>query len=167
MASFKISNGGSDQEPIIDAILRLYLGIDTNNLDLFTSGFTEDAEIDLSNVSMGGQPMTKLQGLREDIVPKVLNFLGPFGTSHSVTNFRVDKQSPDLAVVTYIIVAQHWRPDDASKPVLPIHYTMSNRYTSTVVRVDGDLWKVKKTVAESLWALGDAAVLGRLDLLAN
>ncbi|EXL68953.1 hypothetical protein FOPG_15021 [Fusarium oxysporum f. sp. conglutinans race 2 54008] len=167
MASFKISNGGPDREPIIDAIHRLYLGIDANDLELFTSGFTEDAEVDLSNVNMGGQPMTTLKGLQEDLVPKIFNFLGPFGTSHATTTIRVDKQSADLAVVTYLIVAQHWKPSDTVHPVLPIYYTMSNRYASTVVRINGDVWKVKKTVAESLWALGDPTVMGGLDLLAE
>ncbi|KAH6955749.1 hypothetical protein BKA56DRAFT_434034, partial [Ilyonectria sp. MPI-CAGE-AT-0026] len=148
-----------EREAIIDSLLRLYAGLDSNDHDLFTSAFTNNIEIDLTKVHMGGQPMTTMKGLHENVVPKVLHFLGPFGTSHALSNFRVIKESPDTASVEFTIVAQHWRPGDASEPILPIYYTMSNKYAAKVVRMEGDLWKVQHMQGWSLWALGDPTLL--------
>ncbi|RYO83543.1 hypothetical protein DL762_006067 [Monosporascus cannonballus] len=142
----------SPRKAVADALHRYVLGIDTNNQDLFKSGY-------LKNESMAviASPIT-IDGWTaiSEFFLKVFVLV----TAHVIRNIRIElKDGADTASMTTHALAYHVRPDDALKQE-DSSYTASCLYFIDLVKDSNDgLWKIKKWEIKIQWTAGDRAVL--------
>ena len=88
------------REQVIDAINRLYVGIDDSNVEVLESSFLHSAEVFLKldkHITRGWE------NLKQFLVEGVVQI----PTTHQVTNFRVTFDSENSAKLTANLVAHH------------------------------------------------------------
>ncbi|WP_040480093.1 nuclear transport factor 2 family protein [Longispora albida] len=138
---------------ITDALYRFGLGQDLKDWDLFTSAFTEDAVLDFRPVGEKlGFPAELMSG-RDTIVAVISTVLATIGTTHTVTNPRVEVDG-DRAWLTALVEAQH--VTEGGEQVL-----LKNLYATELVR-DGALWRLAHVHIANVWHTGKpSAVFGQ------
>lgn len=133
-----------------DALLRVVLGIDTNDLDLFKSGFFD---YDNSIFEMNGNAMVGLDAINKGMFANV----GPLETTHFITNTRVVEEETDTATITCSALANHFRPGEGLQPDSQ-KLLSGSLYRVDVAKKDG-LWKVKKWSMKLIWIEGDSSIV--------
>jgi hypothetical protein len=137
---------------IIDALHRFAAGQDLKDWELFTSAFSEDAELDFVQPAKRlGQTIDVFRG-RDFIVQAVSSTLSRLDTTHTVSNMRVDLNG-DSARLFALVEAQHLRAEDHSHRLL-----LKNFYWLQLRRSD-DAWRISKMRIENAWLTGDPTVL--------
>lgn len=141
-----------DRGMVIDALHRFAAGQDLKDWSLFTSAFTEDAELDfLQPAKRLGQTIDVFRG-RDLIVQSVSTTLARLHTTHTVSNPRVELRG-DEARMFALVEAQHLRADDHSR-----HLLLKNFYWLQLRRSE-DAWRIANIRIENVWLTGDPAVL--------
>jgi hypothetical protein len=142
----------NDRYEVIDALHRFAIGVDTKNLTLLESAFTNDAIADFTPAATKvGMEFPVLKG-RDAIVSALSQFLSNYTTSHTVGNARAQVKG-DTANLYALVEAQHVPLTDRSR-----HFLFKNQYTTDLVR-DGNLWLIKHLYIENLWTDGDLKVI--------
>ncbi len=149
-------NGLTDREGAIDAVLRFVEGLDDNNSELIYSAFTEDASVDLRQLSNIGKDFHELQG-REKIMATLLKGIGPIDTSHMLNNFRVVIDGHKASLTCYAL-AQHFRAGEGPPPHTN-EFLMCNRYQAEIVRENDQMWRIQRIAIRCAWSTGDLGVL--------
>jgi SnoaL-like domain len=152
MAEQYTLTGLSPREAVADALHRCVLGIDSNDRDLFASGYLQD-----ESASFVADTDT-IQGF--NAVNEAMSKAFLLNTTHFITNIRVElKDGADTAYMTAHAIAYHVRPDDAFKPE-DTSYTAGCLYSIDLVKDTTDgLWKIKTWKAKIQWTTGDIKVL--------
>jgi hypothetical protein len=138
---------------ISDALLRVLIGLDTNDRKLYESAWITGGNPD-QLFEMGGKSTN---------INDLFNFIGPVDTQHLISNVRVNVEdgNTDEASVTAYAWAQHHRPGEGVQPDSK-HLTSGSRYFVDVVRDSADgLWKIKKWVMTVVWLDGDRSIVGQ------
>lgn len=141
------------REAIADAVYRCVMGLDTNDLPLFQSAFTNDAIFDLNGTIMAG-----FDAINAQCFASISNM----DTNHFITNLRINLVDQDSKVqVTCSALAQHYRGGEGMKPNAT-QLLAGSLYWLDMVKDAGDgLWKIKKLVLKSTWGQGDWAVFSK------
>jgi hypothetical protein len=137
---------------IVDALHRFAWGMDTDDVNLIQSAFTEDGVADFSPAAQRiGIQFPPLEG--RDTIGKGL---GPFAagliTSHTIGNVRISTQG-DQAQMQALVEAQQIPVKDPSRNIL-----MKNSYNVSLVK-EGETWKIKRMTIDNIWKNGDVKVL--------
>jgi hypothetical protein len=141
-----------DRAMIVDALHRFAAGQDLKDWSLFTSAFTENAELDFVQPAKRlGQTIDVFRG-RDLIVQTVSGTLSRLHTTHTVSNPRVELNG-DEARMFALVEAQHLRADDHSR-----HLLLKNFYWLHL-RQTKDAWRIANMRIENVWLTGDPAVL--------
>lgn len=151
------TNGMTDREAAIDAVLRFVIGLDDADVDLVASAFTPDAVADVRGLSSIGIDYPELVG-RDKVVSTLMNGVGVLDTTHQLGNFRVALNN-DSAHLDCYVLAQHWRPGQGASPEHSAEFTMTNRYKVDLVRTSDGSWRMKKIIINCAWSKGDLGVL--------
>ncbi|KAK0612424.1 hypothetical protein B0T17DRAFT_475183, partial [Bombardia bombarda] len=140
------------RESIADAIYRIVNGLDSNDLDLFVSGWTEDAVFDINGIESKG-----LLALKENLFGSI----SKLDTTHFVTNMRISiSEGGETADLTANALSQHFRRGEGMKGGKG--WLAGVLYRVEVVKVAGvgEEWKVRDLKVVTLWAEGDVTVMG-------
>lgn len=154
---FPLADLGSltPREAVADTLIRLLIGFDKNDVQLFSSAFAgEDVILELN----GGNKRS-LNSL-SDIITHVFNLVGPMDSSHTIGNVRVDvKEGGHTAHLFAYVLAQHCQAGKGKDPAAP-KYSTGGDYSVDFVKdeVDGK-WKVKKFVLDVIWNQGDPSIM--------
>lgn len=143
----------TSREAITDTLYRFILGIDTNDVALFNSAFTEDARWDLN-----GKIVEGLKTIQTDCYERTLSTLD---TTHFVSNIRINVLDGGAeASLSALFQAQHYRggagpiPDSA-------RFLMGGQYFLDLTKDDTDgLWKITVFKTRTIWTEGDRSVMG-------
>lgn len=139
------------RDAVTDAVYRVILAFDTNNVDLLKSSIAEDAILVLNGNTMHG-----LQTIIHGIFAKV----SELDTTHSLTNIRVNIDGAK-ATLTGTVLAQHYRGGTGSDPKAE-RYLAGAFYMVDLVKEEGghaELWKVTKWQVQRAWCEGDASIV--------
>lgn len=141
----------SDREAINDAIYRAVVGLDTNDVDLFDSAFTDGGSFDLNGRVMEG---------REAVHSQMFDFISKLDTMHFVTNTRVNiDEGGSTASATASAIAQHYRGGQGRDPAAS-RFMSGVLYWLDLVKDGKDgLWRVKHWKGRSVWGEGDMGVM--------
>ncbi|KAF3763364.1 hypothetical protein M406DRAFT_340956 [Cryphonectria parasitica EP155] len=139
------------REAIVDAAYRVLLGFDTNDPELFTSAFAEEATFDLSGRVTQGRDAI-LSDLFHDRVSKL-------DTMHYLTNIRINITDGDTrARMSASMLAQHCFGGEGMKAD-GAKYLAGGLCVIEFVKVEGEaLWKVTSWKIHVHWADGDSSV---------
>lgn len=139
----------SVKEAITDAIYRFVTGLDTGDLALFNSAFSEDACFNLNGDVMEGMEMIR---------SKCYEVISKLDTTHFITNIRVDLKEGELtASLTASALAQHYRQGQGMIPGAT-HLLVGSRYSVDLIS-DGAFWRMKYCKIHLIWAEGDWDVI--------
>jgi hypothetical protein len=146
--------GLTEREAIADAMYRVIIGFDKNDVPMFNSAFADN---DVVLVFRG----TKIKGV-DCIKAQLLDFVGPMVTTHMISNVRVDlKEGAKTASLTAFALAQHCPPGRGEEMDGP-KYLAASEYFIDVLKDETDgIWKIKKWTAKLIWTQGDASVMQR------
>lgn len=133
------------------------MGLDTNDMALFDSAFTDDAVLDLNG--------RVLKGI-DELNTGCFDFIANLETTHFVSNVRVNVKPGDTeASGTAYSLAYHYRKGTEAFPAPKASgsgFTTGNLYFFDCVKDDKDgLWKATHWRLQSLWAEGDHEVMTR------
>lgn len=134
-----------DRRQLQDTVIAFATAVDSLDLDLYRSIFTEEANFDAP--ALGSLPATSVQGVKvDDWAAGIETFLRGFdATQHFLSNFTFDIDG-DQAVVTAYVVAEHFLDDKSA--------TLGGRYTFGLRRF-GDVWKIGDFNLEARWHRGN------------
>ncbi|KAK9317837.1 hypothetical protein V1522DRAFT_409055 [Lipomyces starkeyi] len=139
------------REAITDALYRCVIGLDTADVALFDSAFTQDASFDLN-----GKVLDGLNAIHTGCY----DFIAKLDTTHFITNIRVDvKDGESKAYVTASALAQHYRPQQGREPGATRLMTGSLYFLDCVKDDKDGLWKVTHWKLKSIWTEGDWGVM--------
>ncbi|KAK9491202.1 hypothetical protein V1508DRAFT_226766 [Lipomyces doorenjongii] len=139
------------REAITDALYRCVIGLDTADVALFDSGFTQDASFDLN-----GDVMEGLSAIHT----RCYDFIATLDTTHFITNVRVDvKDGESKASMTASALAQHYRHKQGREPGATRFMTGSLYFVDCVKDGEDGLWKIKHLKLQSIWTEGDPGVM--------
>ncbi|KUI55847.1 hypothetical protein VP1G_03183 [Cytospora mali] len=147
----KLSPPLNDREAINDAIYRAVVGLDTNDVNLFDSAFTEEGSFDLNGKVMEG---------REAIHSQCFDFISKLDTTHFITNTRINiNEGGSTASATASALAQHYRGGQGADPAAS-RFLSGVLYWMDLVKDEKDgLWKVECWRLRSVWGEGDSGVM--------
>lgn len=156
MASPYLLSGLTTREAIVDAMTRVLVALDRNDVGLFNSAWAGDDVLAQIGVDENKKVLPSLPVIRKMVFDRV----GPMDTTHSFTNPRVDvHEGADTAVLTATSLAQHCAVGRGKEPDGP-KYLVGGEYTVDMIRDSADgAWKIKKWVLKISWAEGDASIL--------
>jgi len=141
-----------DRLMVVDALHRFAAGQDLKDWDLFSSAFTDDAELDFVQPAKRlGQTIDVFCG-RDLIRETVSSTLSRLHTTHTVSNARVELDG-DEARMLALVEAQHLRADDHK------HHLLLKNFYWLQLRRSGDAWQIATMRIENVWLTGDPAVL--------
>ncbi|KAK9323677.1 hypothetical protein V1517DRAFT_88767 [Lipomyces orientalis] len=141
----------SVREAITDALYRGVIGLDTADVALFDSAFTEDAILDING--------NVLDGL-EAIHTGCYDFIAKLDTTHFITNVRVDvKDGESTASLTASVLAQHYRHKQGREPGATCLMTGGLYFVDCVKDDQDGLWKITHWKLQSIWTEGDGGVM--------
>jgi hypothetical protein len=137
---------------VVDALHRFAWGMDTDDVSLIQSAFTQNGVADFSPAANKiGIQFPPLEG--RDMIGKAL---GPFAagliTSHTIGNVRISTQG-DQAQMQALVEAQQIAVKDTSR-----HILLKNSYNVSLVK-EGQTWKIKRMTIDNIWQNGDVKVL--------
>ncbi len=137
---------------ITDALLRILIGLDTNDRKLYEAGWSSSADPD-TVFEMNGKATN---------INTMFDFIGPLDTQHLVSNVRINAGDDDSMVsLTAYAWAQHHRPGEGVQPGTQ-HLTSGSQYFLDVEKDEKDsLWKVTKWTMKVTWLDGDASIVGQ------
>lgn len=152
------TDGLTDREAAIDAIIRFVTSLDDGDADLCASALLSTATVDFTPFQKIGMKHGEVHG-QKDIVSLLMSAVGkPLDTTHMATNVRCKLVEADSAELTCCVLAQHFRLGEGLKPECQDHYLNGNLYKGIIVR-DGELWKVSRLTISPAWALGNSDVM--------
>lgn len=127
-----------DRMEIIETQTRYATGVDMRDRDLYRSCFTDEIELDMSEMGMGAPAR-----MPADVwVEQVMNVVSAFqSTQHIITNHAIQIDG-DQASCTAYVQAQHYNPEHL--------YTVGGYYSNTLVRTPVG-WKIAKLKLTPLW----------------
>ncbi len=138
--------------PVLDTLYRFGVGVDTSDMGLLATVFTEDAVVDFS-------PCGRKIGLEFPVLTggeTVVGFLGASAqsqvTSHIITNGRVHV-TEEKARLQALVDATHILRSDSAR-----RFQMRNWYEVELIEVQ-DLWVIRRLNIDNIWFTGDPQVL--------
>ena len=148
----KESKSANSYVPVLDALYRFGVGVDTNDSNLLETVFSDDAVVDFS-------PCGRKMGLDFSVLTgaeTIVHFLGASVktqiTSHVITNGRVHLTG-DGAKLQALVDATHiLREDDSQR------CQMRNWYQAELVEVE-DQWRIFRLTIDNVWFTGSPQVL--------
>lgn len=144
------------REAIIDAVSRMFHGFDFNDLELLNSAFLPDDEevvFEVNNTeSFVATGMTEIR-------THFFNRVAPMDTTHVFGSERVHI-ADDAKTAKFLAVgnAQHCPPGRGKEADGP-KYLVGGKYSADLELGADGLWKIRKFVADVLWAHGDVSVM--------
>ena len=145
--------GLTDREAVLDAVLRLFEGMDNGKPDLIRSAFTTNAILDTSPLSMEGRPFPKLDG-QEDIVSGLLAGMEQLDCCHHVSNFRCQLEA-DTAAFSVSTLVKQFAKGEADDPRNTNSITGGTRSRGTAIRAEDGMWRIRDMTISRQWAEGD------------
>lgn len=127
-----------DRMEIIETQTRYATGVDMRDRDLYRSCFTDEIELDMSEMGMGAP-----EKMPADVwVEQVMNVVSAFqSTQHIITNHTIQIDGDRASCIAYV-QAQHYNPEHL--------YTVGGYYSNTLVRTPVG-WKISKLKLTPLW----------------
>ncbi|KAK4493660.1 hypothetical protein PRZ48_014845 [Zasmidium cellare] len=149
-----IPAGMTPREAIADAMYRCLLGLDTANLALFESAWSNEHTV---LFEMGTNAMHGL----EEIKSKMYNLISTLDTHHNISNVRIDAQpGAKTAYMTAYALAQHHRSGEGVDT--KSEHLISGAYYFIDVVEDGDgVWRIKEWRMTVAWLDGDRSIVGQ------
>jgi hypothetical protein len=144
----------SQREAIADALYRAAIASDHHDSALFDSAwFGEDVSMEIHDDNK-----RVLQGL--SLIRKIVfDRVGPMDTTHNISMVRVHHQDgADTACLTATSTAQHASSGTGRDPN-GTKYTVGGEYSVDLVKVERDVWKIKKLILNVIWTSGDASLM--------
>lgn len=143
----------SDREAINDAIYRAAIGLDTDDVDLFDSAFTDDGTFELNGRVIEG---------REAVHSQMFDFISKLDTTHLITNTRINvDEGGSTASATASAIAQHYRGGQGQDPAAS-RFLSGGMYWLDLVKDEKEgLWRVNNWKLKSVWGEGDMGVMTR------
>jgi 3-phenylpropionate/cinnamic acid dioxygenase small subunit len=123
---------------IIDTETRYATGVDTRDLDLYRSCFTDEMDLDMSGMGMGEPMKISADAWADQAISLVSGFQS---TQHIITNHVITIEGDRATCVAYV-QAQHYNPETM--------YTVGGTYTNTLVRTP-EGWKISKLKLTLAW----------------
>ncbi|KAJ5180802.1 hypothetical protein N7492_004012 [Penicillium capsulatum] len=144
------------REAVMDAVSRMFNGIDGNDLGMFNSALRpEDTDTIFEVRGASNLVATGAQEIRTWIFDRV----GPMDTTHALSHARVQiSDDARTARVTASGMAQHCPPGRGLEPRGP-KYMAGGKYSGELELGDDGLWKIRKFVVEVVWGDGDESVM--------
>lgn len=144
----------TEREAIKDALYRAVIGFDSYDVGMFESAWDgEEVYFDLNGEVTHGM---------KDIKSKILDFVGPLDTSHTISNIRVDfKEGSTTANLEAYALAQHCPPGKGMDPNGPKFLANSTYNISLNKDVKNGLWRIKSFSMKIIWTQGDPSVMER------
>lgn len=139
----------SDREDIYDLMVRYGRGLDTNDIELLKTCFTEDAVVDFTEVVN-----KKVSGWK-DISEFYRNGLQPMEGAHHFSNFTFDIDTDKGAYSCYLIV-YHW--PRGTEPTPETLFSAGTCYRNRVVRTEAG-WRICFASQKWMWRSGAASVI--------
>jgi 3-phenylpropionate/cinnamic acid dioxygenase small subunit len=127
-----------DRMEIIDTETRYATGVDTRDLDLYRSCFTDEMDLDMSGMGMGEPMKISADAWADQAISLVSGFQS---TQHIITNHVITIEGDRATCVAYV-QAQHYNPETM--------YTVGGTYTNTLVRTP-EGWKISKLKLTLAW----------------
>jgi len=127
-----------DRMDIIDIHTRYATGVDRRDRELYRSCFTDEIELDMSDMGMGGPGRISADVWVEQAISLVSAFES---TQHIITNHVISIEG-NRATCTSYLQAQHYNPQSM--------YTVGGFYTNTLVRTP-EGWKISKLKLTPVW----------------
>jgi hypothetical protein len=156
-ATMSNTDGLTDRESAIDALVRFVNSLDFGSSELCASAVTENAVMDLTPFNKVGLNYTVVNG-RDAVVEKLMSAVGrPLDTTHSATNIRCAVKD-DEGWLTSCVLAQHFRGGQGPTPDFQEYYLFGNQYECKVVR-DGEHWKMSEVKISPAWVQGNPDVM--------
>lgn len=152
----------SPRDEIVDALYRAVLGLDLNDLSLFTSAFSPDASTTFSMTFPNGQNVTHASVAT--IIQEIFEGIGPLDTTHFLTNVRVHGPTAGAggarARVSSSALAQHFRPREGGNVSLEGRTNlMSGSLYDVELKEEDGLWRITNWAMRVIWLEGDMGVL--------
>ena len=145
--------GLTDREACTDAVYRVLLGLDHNDVSIFESAFEGE---DVLLIFRGDE----IKGL-STIKTMFLDHVGPMATTHMLSNVRVDiKEGEKSASLSANGMAQHCPPGRGTEEDGPKYTTASEYFVDLVKNEDGH-WKIKTWKMDVIWTQGDQSTMQR------
>ncbi|MCJ1436259.1 hypothetical protein MMC27_005637 [Xylographa pallens] len=143
----------TSREAIADALYRFVIGMDTNDIALFDSAFTQDARWEFN-----GRVVEGLKAVHTDCYEATISKLD---TTHFVTNIRIDViDGGSKASMSALYLAHHYRGGTGRVPGAT-RYIMGGMYFANLVKDDMDgLWRINIFKMKGIWSEGDRSVMG-------
>lgn len=141
----------SGREAVVDAAYRAVLGLDTNDVKLFESAFTEDASININgNVTAG----------RKALVSGLFGKISKLDTTHYLTNIRINISDGETkAMMSASSMAQHFLGGNGMDFEAK-RFTSGSLYLLDLVRDDKEgVWKVTSWKIQPVWGEGDVSII--------
>ncbi|KAH6649342.1 hypothetical protein F5144DRAFT_552682 [Chaetomium tenue] len=144
----------SERDAIADALYRVAIGCDRNDVQLFNSGWAgEDVSFEIHRDDE--TVVSNLSVIRENI----LKIVGPMDTTHNVTMVRVNlKDGADTATLTAMSTAHHSAAGMGRNPTGP-KYIAGGEYLADLTKDGSGVWRIKKLVLRVIWTKGDPSVV--------
>ena len=144
----------SERDAIADALYRVAIGCDRNDVQLFNSGWAgEDVSFKIHRDDE--TVMSSLAVIRENI----LDIVGPMDTTHNVTMVRVNlRDGADTATMTAMSTAYHSPAGMGRDPTGP-EYIAGGEYLANLIKDGSGVWRIKKLVLRVIWTQGDPSVV--------
>jgi len=151
-----IFSGLTEREAIADALYRVLIGLDHNDIPMFDSAFAGDGD-DAIFIFRGKE----IKG-RDNIKTEIIGWVGPMVTTHTISNARIDiKEGGKTAAFNSYVLAQHCpvgRGEDNYGP----KWLACAEYFVDLVKDDSDgSWKIKKWLINVIWSQGDFSVMDK------
>lgn len=128
----------SSREHVIDAVNRLYTGLDDENIDLVDSAIVHSNEV---SIRMGDKVTQGWDNLRDHLLNNVM----PVPTTHQLTNFRVIFDRTTSARLTARCVAHHSSEEKG-------YYAVGGLFEVDLVYDEADdLWKILHLTMKLKW----------------
>ncbi len=127
-----------DRTEIIETQTRYATGVDRRDRELYRSCFTDEIELDMSEMGMGDPARIPADVWAEQVMTLVSAFKS---TQHIITNHTITLEG-DKANCTAYLQAQHYNPEHM--------YTVGGYYSNTLVRTP-EGWKISKLKLTPLW----------------
>lgn len=140
-----------DRDGIADTLYRIVLGLDTNDKELFDSGFTQT-----STFTINDKTSTGLSAIHTDC----FDVITKLDTTHFLTNIRISIADSSIkATATASALAQHYPGGKGLVPSQARLLAGSLYYVDLVKDEASSLWKVQDFKMKVSWAEGDWAVM--------
>lgn len=140
----------SSREAITDALYRSVIGLDTADIALFDSAFSEGASLDLNGDVLVG--MDSIHSGCYEVISKL-------DTMHFITNVRVNiKDGESKASMTASSLAKHYRLNQGMQPGATSLMTGAFCSGDLVYDNKSSLWRFTRWKIKMNWSEGDWGV---------